>query len=63
LVCNNPKAAEEVLDALPIKPDPLREHRLKAMLGKPQMNAETLKANTQWQTISQQINQMTHEPA
>ncbi|MDP2179018.1 beta-N-acetylhexosaminidase [Methylicorpusculum sp.] len=63
LVCNNPKAAEEVLDALPIKTDPLREHRLKAMLGKPQMNAETLKADTQWQTISQQINQMTHEPA
>ncbi|MCD2449667.1 beta-N-acetylhexosaminidase [Methylicorpusculum oleiharenae] len=63
LVCNNPKGAEQVLDALPIKTDPLREHRLIAMLGKPQMNAETLKANTQWQTISQQINQMTHEPA
>jgi beta-N-acetylhexosaminidase len=63
LVCNNPKGAEEVLDALPIKTDPLREHRLKAMLGKPQMDAEALKANTQWQTISQQINQMTHEPA
>jgi beta-N-acetylhexosaminidase len=51
LVCNNPTAAEQVLDALPIRQDPLREQRLQAMQGKFQLNREQLMQNTQWQYI------------
>ncbi|WP_027157361.1 beta-N-acetylhexosaminidase [Methylobacter luteus] len=57
LVCNNPRAAEQVLDSLPITQDPLREQRLDSMRGKPQMNREQLMNCEKWQKISAQINQ------
>jgi beta-N-acetylhexosaminidase len=57
LVCNNPRAAEQVLDSLPITQDPLREQRLNSMRGKPQMNREQLMNCEKWQKISAQINQ------
>lgn len=57
LVCNNPHAAEQVLDTLPITHDPLREQRLNSMQGKPQMNREQLMNCEKWQKISAQINQ------
>lgn len=57
LVCNNPRAAEQVLDSLPITQDPLREQRLNSMRGKPQMNLVQLMNCEKWQKISAQINQ------
>jgi beta-N-acetylhexosaminidase len=52
LVCNNPNAAEQVLDALPITQDPLREQRLGRMQGKPQMNREQLMHSEKWHKLS-----------
>jgi len=60
LVCNNPEAAEQVLEALPIKPDPKRQRRLAAMRGKPQFNREHLLNSVQWRQISDQINHTFH---
>ncbi|MGZ4990992.1 MAG: beta-N-acetylhexosaminidase [Methylobacter sp.] len=52
LVCNNPAAAEQVLDTLPITEDPVREQRLTRMQGKPQMNREQLMRSEKWQHLS-----------
>ena len=52
LVCNNPAAAEQLLDALPITKNPTREQRLNRMQGKPQMNREQLMHSEKWQQIS-----------
>ncbi|MGZ5027075.1 MAG: beta-N-acetylhexosaminidase [Methylobacter sp.] len=52
LVCNNPAAAEQVLDSLPVTEDPVREQRLLRMQGKPQMNREQLMRSEKWQQIS-----------
>jgi beta-N-acetylhexosaminidase len=60
LVCNNPAAAEQVIEALPIKADPLRERRLGGMKGQPQLNREQLSNSVQWRQISEQINQTFH---
>lgn len=57
LVCNNPAAAEQVLDALPITQDPIREQRLNRMQGRPQMNREQLMHNEKWLQLSTLINQ------
>jgi beta-N-acetylhexosaminidase len=56
LVCNNPAAAEQVLEALPISQDPVREQRLSRMQGKPQMNREQLMRTEKWQQLSTLIN-------
>lgn len=56
LVCNNPAAAEQVLDALPVSQDPVREQRLNRMQGKPQMNREQLMHSEKWQHLSTLIN-------
>ena len=56
LVCNNPAAAEQVLDALPVTQDPVRELRLNRMQGKPQMNREQLMHSEKWQHLSTLIN-------
>ncbi len=56
LVCNNPSAAEQVLDALPITQDPIREQRLGRMQGKPQMNREQLMHSEKWRHLSTLIN-------
>ncbi|MDI1292267.1 MAG: beta-N-acetylhexosaminidase [Methylobacter sp.] len=61
LVCNNPVAAEQVLDALPVTQDPIREQRLSRMQGKPQMNREQLMRNEKWLQLSTLIN--THQYA
>ncbi len=52
LVCNNPAAAEQVLDTLPISQDLIREQRLDRMRGKPQMNREQLMLTEKWQQLS-----------
>ncbi len=49
LVCNNPTAAEQVLDALPIENNAERERRLQKMRGKFTQNREQLFATKQWQ--------------
>jgi len=59
VVCNNPFAAEQVLDALPITQDPIREHRLQRMLGKPFLNRKQLLNTEKWQQISNLINPLT----
>ncbi len=56
LVCNNPAAAEQVLDALPITRDPVREQRLNRMQGKPQLNREQLMHTEKWRQLSTLIN-------
>lgn len=55
LVCNNPAAAEEVLDALPITVDARRQQRLAAMRGKPQMSREQLMCSEKWRQSSARI--------
>ncbi|MDP3589215.1 MAG: beta-N-acetylhexosaminidase [Methylobacter sp.] len=57
LVCNNPAAAEQVLDSLPITQDPIREQRLNRMQGKAQMSREQLMRTEKWLQLSTLINQ------
>lgn len=59
LVCNNPTAAEKVLDALPIKKNLLREDRLLKMRGKPIMTRGQLLNNPKWQASSKLIQEFT----
>lgn len=62
LVCNNPLAAEQVLEALPIIQNPVREQRLRKMQGKPAQSQNSV--NTEkWQQISSLINQLTQNHA
>ena len=56
LVCNNPAAAEQVLEALPITQDPAREQRLRRMQGRPLMNREALLNSEKWRHCSALIN-------
>ncbi|WP_411727330.1 beta-N-acetylhexosaminidase [Methyloglobulus sp.] len=63
LVCNNPSAAEQVLDALPLSRDPLREQRLVRMLGKPQFNREQLLRSGKWQQSSTRIREFVSSAA
>lgn len=48
LVCNNPTAAEQVLNALPIENNPDRERRLQKMRGKFSLTREQLQATQKW---------------
>lgn len=61
LVCNNPKAAESVLDALPITSNPVRDQRLHAMRGIASKSRSELLASPQWQQISQTITRQFNE--
>ena len=57
LVCNNPLAAEQVLDALPITNDPLRSQRLMRMQGHRQLNRAQLMNSSLWQETTALIKQ------
>ena len=59
LVCNNPAAAEKVLDSLPITSNPQREKRLSKMQGKPMMNHKQLQNSPKWQQSSRLIQELT----
>lgn len=59
LVCNNPAAAEKVLDALPIAKNMKREQRLATMRAKASINRAELLLNPQWQKSSRLINELT----
>lgn len=61
LVCNNPSAAEQVLETLPVTDDPVREQRLLRMKGKPLMGREQLHQAQKWQIISGLIKQFTEQ--
>jgi beta-N-acetylhexosaminidase len=63
LVCNNPVAAEQILEALPVTQDPVREQRLRRMQGRPAMNRERLMQSEQWQQLSILITQFTQNHA
>ena len=59
LVCNNPAAAAQVLDSLPVTENPKREERLSAMKGR--VNTTTLQElqeSSQWQYLSQTLNDL-----
>jgi len=58
LVCNNPSAAEEVLENMPVTQNTIREQRLNAMRGKSQLSREQLIKTAKWLQISTQINAM-----
>lgn len=60
LVCNNPKAAEHLLEALPVTQDEIREKRLNTMLGKPHPSWNQLMNTEKWQRLSDRINQTTN---
>lgn len=55
LVCNNPEAAEQVLDKLPISANSDRQRRLQTMQGKATANRQTLLKLDQWQRIQQRL--------
>jgi beta-N-acetylhexosaminidase len=57
LVCNNPAAAEHVLEALPIKNDPVREQRLLRMRGKPD-TGQSYRSTEKWLKTATLINQL-----
>lgn len=59
LVCNNPNAAEQVLDKTPIEKNAPREQRLLRMLGKPSSNFKHLCETEKWQQVSSQLNLIT----
>ncbi len=58
LVCNNQTAAEQALDTTPIEKHALREQRLLAMQGKTASTQQSLKKNLKWQTVSQQLTEL-----
>lgn len=63
LVCNNPEAAEQVLDKLPVTNNSDRQRRLQAMLGRGQFNREQLMKSDRWLEVSKQIQQFTEQHA
>lgn len=59
LVCNNPKAAEQVLESLPITQNPMREQRLTAMQGRAgALGLAQLQQTDKWQQGVALINQL-----
>lgn len=61
LVCNNPEAASQVLNSLPIEDNPVREQRLLAMKGR--INTSTLaelQQQSYWQHLSEKFTEISH---
>lgn len=63
LVCNNPEAAEQVLDKLPVTHNSDRQRRLQAMLGRGQFSREQLMKSEPWLNVSKQIQQFIEQHA
>lgn len=57
LVCNNPTAAEQVLDSIAIKRDANRERRLQGMRGQSKTERGQLLKSNEWQQVAKQIKQ------
>ncbi len=60
LVCNNPGAASEVLESLPVESRPDSEKRLLAMRGQCKIGRTELFDSQKWRHISSQLNSMNH---
>lgn len=58
LVCNNPQAADQVLESVPITEQPIRQQRLLTMQGKPLFNRNQLMQSSQWQQFSANIGRL-----
>lgn len=59
LVCNNPVAAERVLDSLPVTKNHIREERLRSMRGKPTLDRQHLLKHPKWQQAVTLIQELT----
>jgi beta-N-acetylhexosaminidase len=57
LVCNNPTAAEQMLDCIAIKRDGNRERRLQNMRSQGKTDRGQLLKSNEWQQVAKQINQ------
>lgn len=60
LVCNNPTAAEQVLNALPIENNLDRERRLQKMRGKFSLTSEQLQATQKWKQAAFFVQNFAH---
>lgn len=58
LVCNNPQAAEQVLDSLKPRPERHRQRRLQKMRGQFDSLYDDLSSSGKWLRVSQQINNL-----
>ena len=56
LVCNNPEAAEQVLDRVAISRNADRERRLQAMRGRGNIDRRQLLSSEKWQQATKQLN-------
>lgn len=63
LVCNNPGAAEQVLDKLPVTQNSDRERRLQAMRGQSKIDRAHLLKSEKWRQAAAQILQLTETHA
>ncbi|MBS4053099.1 MAG: beta-N-acetylhexosaminidase [Methylomonas sp.] len=63
LVCNNPSAAEQVLDKLPVTQNSDRERRLQAMRGRSKIDRAHLLKSEPWRQAAAQILQLTETHA
>ena len=57
LVCNNPAAAQQVLEALPVTNDPVRTQRLMSMQGQKRLARTELMNSSLWQETAALIKQ------
>jgi beta-N-acetylhexosaminidase len=60
LVCNNPKAAAQVLDSIPVEINSLREQRLQTMRARIGAGNSDLKQLSYWQHLSQQFTEFSN---
>jgi len=58
LVCNNPSAAELVLDSLKFQSGRRHQHRLNNMLAQSQVDRQELLSSDKWQQLSNKITQI-----
>jgi beta-N-acetylhexosaminidase len=63
LVCNNPVAAEKVLESLPVNHNPMREQRLMRMKGRFSFDRGGLLQNDEWQATAKLIGELTEQYA
>ncbi len=61
LVCNNPDAANQVLESLTIKPQPNTNQHLMTMQGRIKINRNDLLNSHNWQQISSQLELLNHD--
>jgi beta-N-acetylhexosaminidase len=60
LVCNNPAAAAQVLESLPISENPLRQQRLETMKGQVHIDMFELQESMYWQKLAEKFTEFTN---